>query len=263
MNRLLIITGVIAAALSVVVLTGFADADDAVKQAARAGNAEFDAAAYGEALNAYAAGLDVNPEDETLGFNAAQAAYALELYDLSAALYAGSGVSEDMYLGLGAACYRFGDASEDYDEKLEYFLYALQAYYDGIEKYPENMELKFNFEFLSELIEFTQDESQENEPSDENEENEEGEEGDQSESENGENDDQDSDEQEGEQSETSEDEDNEDDIQEAADDEDEEDEEEQSREEIERILSILEDQEEESLKNNREIQGGRRDGNGW
>jgi len=262
MNRLLIITGVIAAALSVVVLTGFADADDAVKRAARAGNAEFDAAAYGEALNAYAAGLDVNPEDETLGFNAAQAAYALELYDLSAALYAGSGVSEDMYLGLGAACYRFGDASEDYDEKLEYFLYALQAYYDGIEKYPENMELKFNFEFLSELIEFTQDESQENEPSDENEESEEGEEGEQSESSEA-SEGYEDDEQENEQSETSEDEDNEDDIQEAADDEDEEDEEEQSREEIERILSILEDQEEESLKNNREIQGGRRDGNGW
>ena len=243
MNKILIITGVIAAALSVVVLTGFAGADDAVKRAARAGNAEFNAAAYGEALNAYAAGLDVNPEDETLGFNAAQAAYALELYDLSAALYAQSGMTEDAYLGLGNACYRFGDASEDYDEKLEYFLYALQAYYDGIEKYPDNMELKYNFEFLSELIEVTQEESQENEPSDENEESE-GEEG-----------------EEGEQSETSDDGD-EDDIQEAAEDDDDEDEE-QSREEIERILSILEDREEESLKNNREMQNGRRDGNGW
>jgi len=260
MIKLCIISGVIAAVISAFFITGYAGADETVNKSIAAGNAEYAAFDYEAALYAYNDGIEQNAEHKTLGFNAAQTAYALGVFDLAAACYAWSADSADKYLGLGNACYHLGEASEDPEEQLQCYLYALQAYYDGILAYPENVGLKYNYEFVSELIDVTQEESDESEQgegegedSDEQDENGEGEDGDDNESEENDNGD----------AEDNEDEQPEQDEYEPAGDENEDENEEQSREEIERILAILESQEEESLKNNRELRRGEEGRYGW
>ncbi|MCL2111635.1 MAG: hypothetical protein FWH32_05245 [Clostridiales bacterium] len=156
--------------------------------------------------------------------------------------------SIDDFLNEGNAYYRLGDAAEDIEQKIGLFAMALKTYEEGIIEYPQNVPLKFNYEFvkkkLEELLDAMEQEG----------EGEQGE-GDESEGEQGE----------GEQGdEGAEDESDGAEMMEGDESPESEDgEEDPDMDAIERILAMLESQEQENLKNNQEVKEGRDGGNAW
>jgi Ca-activated chloride channel family protein len=304
MKKVMIISGIITAVMLALLLTGWAEKTESDEQIAlRQGNIHYINAEYGEAL---------------------------EFYDKA-------GDSIDRFLNAGNAAFRFGEAEPDIDPyasylnmKVRFYEQALKTYEDGILKYPQNVPLKYNYEFVKKRLEELSQENEQNEgnkqESDEGEQNQ----GDGNEQDKGENGDQgenggeqdignnqsdsgDEQNQSKEQSESSGEQEsgesgegetgseeqadqqqgqdslNEDETgneqTEAQVSDGEADDEKNSaqdtgdqpmgayspdggefttdREAINRILLMLESQEEESLKNNREVAGGKDDQNGW
>ncbi|MCL2747498.1 MAG: hypothetical protein FWE59_02445 [Oscillospiraceae bacterium] len=269
MRKAVILSGIAAVLLLPLLLSGWVDADATVARALRLGNEQYASQQYGEALRLYEAGLAAAPENRALCFNAAQAAYLSGAYGQAIEYYEKSDDSLEKYLHAGNAAFKLGDALEDPNEKLPCYALALDAYREGMILYPENVSLKYNYELVMQKIEELLEEMDQ-EGEGEQGEGEEGEEGEESEGEQGE-----GEETEGEESETGdsqeegeEGEENEgkqaeqgEDGEEGADGEDGEDE--QNMAEIARILEMLEAQEEESLKNNQEVIGGKDGTNGW
>jgi len=260
-KKAFIVSGIIAVVLLALLLSGFAGEGDAVKNALKLGNKEYEAGKYAEALNYYGAALIEYPDNEELNFNTAQAAYMLGEYGLAAACYEKSPDSREKYLNFGNSCYRLGEASEAPDETMGAYAQALNIYEEGIVKYPQDVPLKFNYEFVKRKIEeLAQEMEQDSEGEEGDGEQSEGEEGEQGESGEGEEGDQEEAE-EGEQSEAEEGAGDDEDIDAGQDGEY--GESNPDQEAIDRILELLEAQEEESLKNNQEVTPGKDGGNAW
>jgi hypothetical protein len=142
--------------------------------------------------------------------------------------------SAETFLGAGNAAFRMGEAAENTEQKIQYFMQALQTYREGIEKYPRDMPLKYNYEAARERIEALEEQQKETERQSGD-----GNEGEQNEEPN---------EERGEEQQPSAQ-----DRDESAGD----------REAIERILESLMSREEEDLKNNQKMIGGKEDPYGW
>jgi Ca-activated chloride channel family protein len=274
------ISGAIAVLLLTLLFTGWADADDGIKKALRLGNEQYASAAYEEALKSYETGLQASPENKTLNFNAAQAAYMLGDYEKAAQYYEKAADSTDKYLNAGNIFFGAGEAAQDANQKMQFYVLALQIYQEGIIKYPQNVPLKYNYETVKKIIEELLEEMEqegEDSQSDEQNEGEDSEESEANREESEENQEQESEDAQnafGDQDEESDQEESsselEDDEQEGeageqdanAQDEDE-DEYNLDQEAIARILEMLEMQETESLKNNQEVIKGKDGKIGW
>ena len=228
MKKIMIVSGILAAVLFVSLLAG-ANNDETAQKALRRGNREYEKSSYGNALETYGAGLSASPENGVLNFNAAQAAYSLGQYEKAVGYYGKAEDCPEKYLNAGNIFFKAGEATEDEEQKMQLYLQALQLYHEGIIKFPQDLPLKYNYDLLLEKIELI--------PEDSEQEDAEGEQGD------GESGD--------------------DEQQEAYEGEDGDDEPDLDQEAIERILQMLENQEEESLKNNREVVGGGDGKNEW
>ena len=252
MKKILISSGIIAVCLLIFIFTGAADMDDSVKKALRQGNKYYASAGYKSALRVYETGLAANPESKALNFNAAQTAYLLGEYKKAVEYYEKGEDCVEKFLNVGNIFFKAGDAVEDEEQKAQYYMQAMQLYYEGIIKFPQDVPLKYNYEKAKEKVkEFSENQEQENNESGE------GEEGEEQENENAE----EQENQEGQEQES--DENQESEEQEAYNREDDENESDLDREAIERILEMLENQEEESLKNNQEIINKGDNKNGW
>jgi len=283
LKKILLISGIAAVFLLVFLLTGIVDAGSDANKALQYGNRQYASGVYEEALKLYETALEANPENKTLNFNAAQSAYQLGEYNKAAMYYVKAESNEEKFLNFGNASLMLAVASEDANQKADYYVQALKAYYDGIVLYPQDVRLKYNYEALKEKIE-EQIENQEQDSSnqsdgDESQENQENQETQEHDSQNQEAEEQDgqnqeesdsshSQEQEGHDEESGQGEDdennsteNEGGVQEQEDGEDGEDD--PDRLAIERILRMLENQEEYSLKNNQEVMKGKDDKYGW
>ena len=274
MKKALCVTGLIAILLLVLLLTGWADFDDAAKKALRDGNNYYAIEQYESALISYERGLAASPEDKTLNFNAAQAAMELGEYEKAAQYYEKAADSVDKYLNAGNIYYAVGNALEETDAKVQFYAKALQIYREGILLYPQNIPLKFNYEFVKALL----DEESQSENSDEGDPQESDEESEQSDgqdsNEQNQSDESQDQEGEGEDQSVSQEEDNQDsgeeensaNMQDQGEEDDEEGEDTSSADEeeydvdmeaVRRILEMLESQEEESLKNNQSVMQGK------
>jgi Ca-activated chloride channel family protein len=151
MSKFVCITGIIAIALLLLLLTGVAD--DREKISLRQGNKQYSSAMYGDALSSYEAALELNPESESLNFNAAQAAYLSGDYRKASLYYEKSPDHIDKYLNSGNIHYKIGRAQEDPAEKAQMYLQALEMYKTGMIKYPYDVPLKYNYEFVKSLVE--------------------------------------------------------------------------------------------------------------
>jgi len=262
MRKILYVSGIIAVFLLVFLLTGPAAKDDAVKNALRQGNQKYISLRYKDALKLYETGLEASPENKTLNFNAAQAAYLAGDYQKAAEYYNKGEDCVEKFLNAGNIFFRAGDAVEDEEQteqKAQFYIQAMKIYYEGILKYPQDVSLKYNFEKVKAIVEELlknmeqQGEGEEGEESESQESQAQEQEGSEEDSESQEA-------QEGQESEENQD-DGED--QESYSQEEGEDSTDLDQEAIERILQMLENQEEESLKNNQEIINGGKNENGW
>ena len=278
MKKLLWISGAITAFLLAFLLTGAADEDAAINTVLRQGNRQYASALYEGALKSYEAGLAISPENRILNFNAAQSAYMLGEYEIAIEYYEKSIDSIERFLNSGNAALRLGETSDDESAKALFCAQALQAYRDGIIKFPQNVALKYNYEVVKEKIEELSNNQEQNndnqnqESGNDDQENQENQESQEQDGQSQEREEQSQDQYEqdgtdGEQnqfqeedlSEQGEDsEENHSSLQEREDGEDEPD-----LQAIERILRMLEMQEEQSLKNNREVIRGNEDKYGW
>ena len=291
MKKVLILSGAAAFALLVLLLTGFSDADDAVKKAMRQGNASFGSAAYQEALSYYETGLAASSEDKELNFNAAQAAYLLGEYERAMDYYEKSGDTVEKFLNTGNTFFMIGNSLEDSEQKLQCYMQALKYYYDGIVLFPRNVPLKYNYEAVKgladDLLKDMDQQSSDQSDGDDSQEQD-GQEQDGQEQDSQEQDGQEQDGQEQDGASAEQDQDESPDAQSQADEGEDADGEESGaqeqddgedagrdaisqddegieldREAIERILRMLESQERESLKNNQEVIGGKDGKYGW
>lgn len=274
MKKLLIISGIMTALFLPFIITGAAGSDDAVKNALRRGNAAYQTENYEEALSSYEAALYGRPENKTLNYNAAQVASMLGEYDRAAYYYdkLESLSGADAYLNYGNSLLMLASeisqppeesetaGEEDMELAGQLLLSALAVYYDGIIKYPQDIPLKYNYEYLLNMIEEMSEEQEQEQDG----EYEEGEEGEGEEGEERESYEEGDDNEDGEERDSyEENDDEEDDEQESYEEGDEDEEPDLDAEAIERILQMLEDKEEESLKNNQEVKRGKSGGNDW
>ena len=296
MKKVMFISGIITALLLVLLLAGFSGTDDAAKKAMQQGNLKYESSLYEEALEIYESGLNASPDDNALSFNAAQAAYSLGAFDKAMEYYEKSGDIVEKYLNTGNIYFLLGNSLEENEQKLQCYLQALKFYYDGIVLFPQNVPLKYNYEtvkaiaddLLSNMEQENSDQSDDSDDSDSDESQEQdGQSQDESTDEQdqgGSDDEQNEDETSGEQAQQDESQDTGEDessaqqqaegqdgeqseAQEGKQDEDQDGEQDASsqydaageldQEVIERILRMLEIQEQESLKNNQEVVGGK------
>ena len=265
MKRVLLIlwiSGMAALFSLALLLTGMADAGSAENRALVQGNRQYALGEYEEALRLYQEGLLLNPYHSALNFNAAQAAYKFGEYHQAVQFYEKSQSSAEKFLNSGNASLRLGEMSEDIMSQMNYFTQALQSYYNGIIEFPQDVALKYNYEYLSEKIRELSD-NQEQAGGNEGDDSDEGDESDnQEEAGDEQNQPEDGQGQNAEQGDDSLEngpEETEDGIRGQEDGE----EAEPDREAIERILRMLEIHEENSLKNNQEIIRGQENGYGW
>jgi len=156
--RLMLVSGAIAVILLALLLSGWADRDDKVQSALRLGNKSYEAGAFEDTLRFYETGLEADPRQGDLLFNAGQAAYQIGDYESAARYYENARDCVEKYLNYGNIFYRAGAALEDAEQKAKLFAGALEIYMDGIKKYPEDVSLKYNYEFVKALFDALLDE---------------------------------------------------------------------------------------------------------
>ena len=280
MKKVVCISGIITVLLLSLLLIGWEDAEEKVIKALRQGNEQYMSAKYEEALKSYETGLAAKPESKALNFNAAQAAYLLGEYEKAAQYYEKAEDCTDKYLNGGNAFLRIGDAAQAENQKVQCYAKAVQIYKEGIIKYPKDVSLKYNYEFakkkIDELLERMEQSSESSDKSDElskdgssnhnsSNSNDEIQKSKGQESENAEN-------AQGQQDKNPEQNEDSGNIQgngKEGDDERQyaysrnEEEYNPDQESVRRILEMLDSQEEESLKNNQGIVGGKDEANGW
>ena len=259
MKKAFLVSGIAAVLLLVLVLSGFADTDDGTKEAIRLGNQRFSLEQYEQALQAYETGLAIAPDNQTLSFGAAQAAYMAGLFDLAVSHFEKAPDFPEKFLNMGNACAKLGDAVEDSEQQMQLYAMALETYRAGIMLFPRNVPLKYNFEVAKQKLEALLEDSQQEQQGDEGEEQE----GEEEESQTGQEEGEGEEEEQQEQQETESGEGEETDEEKETGAEGEEEAEQQDLEEVYRILEMLEAQEEESLKNNQEVVPAEEDKNGW
>ena len=238
MKKLFYISGSLAAILLILFLIGAINFSKSMKDTALTeGNRLMESGRYQEAFEVYENGLKEYPQDPELSYNAGQALYSMGDYSRAAEYYGKSSLSTpERYLNMGNCSLKQNDYSQ-----------AVERYKQGILEFPQDVSLKYNYEYALEKISQReqQDGDEGEEQSGEGEEQGSGEEGEEQDG-SGEDEEQGSgeDEEQGGGEEGEEQGSSEGDIEGAA-------EEKQARSVIENALEALEKQEAESLKNNR------------
>lgn len=267
MRKMTIISGCLVLIFAILFLTGTIDLNNQVKHSLNKGNQLFRSEKYDEALSTYQQGIEVQPEDERLNYNAAQTGYCLGDYQQAIQYYAKAANDLNKYMNLGNANLKLGDRTDDENQKMQYYQQAVESYKNGILSNPQNVDIKYNYEVaknkLDELSQNLENQQQQDQQQEDNEQqnqeqNQEGDQDNQSE-ENDSSDEsqqQENDEQQSESDESQQQENQSEDSQESNDDgQDNESSQNmsESEQEIAQILDLLEKQEQDSLKNNQEV----------
>ena len=163
MKKAMWLSGILTIVFLTLLLAGFADKDEAVNKPMRLGNLKYDSAAYGEALDCYETGLDADPENGPLSFNAAQAAYMLGEYKKAVDYYDGSTDEIEKFLNKGNIYYYVGEIQEDDNDKMQCYLQSMQSYYDGIILFSQNIPLKYNYEYVKDKVDELSDKMKQDE----------------------------------------------------------------------------------------------------
>lgn len=157
MKKLFYISGALTLTFGILFLFGVLDFHHTTARALAKGNRLYAEESFTEALEAYNAGLQNKADHPILNYNAAQASFRLEAYDRAAELYGNAPASVDLYLNRGNSFLRLGDQTEDINRKLQHYASALETYKQGILAFPQNVELKFNYEYVLEKLKELQD----------------------------------------------------------------------------------------------------------
>ncbi len=168
MKKIFAASAVLVIIFIVLYLTGAVDLKNTINKSLIEGNRLYSEEQYSEALASYQKGLSKDPGHDKLNYNAAQVSYMLQNYEQAAEYYGKAVEKVDTYINWGNSYFNAGESLEDINQKLQFLMQALETYKQGILKYPENVELKFNYEFTEKKIKELQESMNENQPRDEN-----------------------------------------------------------------------------------------------
>lgn len=155
-------SGLLAAVLLVLFIAGIVNFDNNHIEALINGNQQYVVKKYDKALEAYKFGLAKKPDDEKLNQNSGLAAYQLNNYEEALNYYSKTDENVERYLKAGNSCLKLGDTMNEQAGKLKFYQQAAETYKQGIVKFPENVDLKYNYEYVQEKINELQDRNDQN-----------------------------------------------------------------------------------------------------
>ncbi|MFW5982193.1 MAG: tetratricopeptide repeat protein, partial [Halanaerobiaceae bacterium] len=106
---------------------------------------------YEKARKVYEKGFSEEKEDRKLNYNLANTKYQLGDYQEAIELYQIAVDSPEKYLQIGNINYQLAERETNPENKIKQYQKAIESYKDGIIKYPENIELKYNYEYLKKI----------------------------------------------------------------------------------------------------------------
>ena len=118
---------------------------------------------YEGAFLVYKEGLEKSPEHAALNYNLGKTSYLLESYAQAAAYFIKADDIPDKYIGLGNSNLKLGDSTQEPAQKKGYYQKALDAYKKGILMFPENIPLKYNYEYVRKKLDDEKQESDQDE----------------------------------------------------------------------------------------------------
>lgn len=163
-----LVSGLLVVIFLILFFTGTIEFENAVQKSITEGNGYYADNNYDKALDAYKIGLNINPEDQRLNYNSGQASYLLNNYEEAVAYYSKASDIPDKYLNSGNSCLKLAESAGDNAQKQQYLRQALETYKQGIIAFPENLPLKYNYEYVKNMLD---DENNNNEQNEENQDN--------------------------------------------------------------------------------------------
>lgn len=176
-----IITGLLIVVLMVLFFTGAIPFDGGINELIIKGNRAYAANNYEQALQTYQKGLEENSTEPRLNYNLGQTSYKLSKYNEAINYYSKTSGTVDKYINSGNSSLRLAESIDDAVQKQQFYQQALETYKQGILAFPQNVPLKYNYEYVKSKLDNQQnqnneeqDESQENKDEQENNQNEQG-----------------------------------------------------------------------------------------
>lgn len=163
-----------------IILSGFEIYSNRIERLVKTGNELYYQENYEEAREVYEKALSIKPEEKRIKHNLANISFQEGNYQEAFEFYQQGPDSPDKYLLMGSSIFFLVEGDEDPVQKIGSYQKALEVYKEGIIKYPQELWLKYNYEYIKNLLKDLQNEqeNQENQ-SDQKEENEEKETGNQ------------------------------------------------------------------------------------
>ncbi|NLD47261.1 MAG: tetratricopeptide repeat protein [Clostridiaceae bacterium] len=150
---LFLVSGLLTVVMSVMLITGIIDFNSGYIKALIQGNRLYLQSSFDKALDSYQGGLLKKPEDERLNNNSGLAAYRLNNYMEALEYYNKTIDGPEKYIKTGNSNLKLGDSSGEDNQKRKFYEQALETYKNGIIKYPRNLDLKYNYEYVKKKLE--------------------------------------------------------------------------------------------------------------
>lgn len=143
-----LVSGILIIALLIMFFTGVINFNNNIVDSLVKGNQAYAASNYDKALEAYKKGLGENSEDPKLNYNSGQASYRLNKFEDAVKYYVKTSDTPDKYINSGNSSLKLADSIDDAAQKQQYYQQALETYKQGILAFPENIPLKYNYEYV-------------------------------------------------------------------------------------------------------------------
>ncbi len=164
MKHIFIVSGLVAALMTLLVTVDFIDFNQEVSQGMTTGNSFYQQNEYEKAIEAYEGVIAKEANNPELHYNLGLVAYAMKDYEKAIEHFS---QSEDNNMVLGNTYYRQGSNLQDPKQQMQTYQQGLEQYLIGMKAQPGNIEMKYNYEYLKKLMDDQQkDQDQENQNED-------------------------------------------------------------------------------------------------
>jgi len=166
-----IVTGLLITAFMISFITGWISFDGGINEIIKKGNEEYGAKNYQQALETYQKGLNKHPDNAMLNYNSGQALYQLAGYNEAINYYAKAENTPDKYINSGNCSVKLAESTDDPVQKQQLYQQALETYKEGIIAFPQNIPLKYNYEYVKSKLDELKEQNNQQQDENENQEN--------------------------------------------------------------------------------------------
>lgn len=141
-------------------LTGFKVYNNQGEKVIQAANKLYQQGEYEQAGELYNRELAKDPAKKKLNYNFANVKYKTGYIQEALELYQKGSDCPEKYLLTGNISYKLAEEGMNPAEKINLYQQAIQFYREGIEKFPREINLKYNYEYVKEKLEELQKQMQ-------------------------------------------------------------------------------------------------------